>query len=246
MRSTPARSIPQAITLALLPLLLVAVGVVPAHADTGLTGACPDTSEVGEFPDTTGSVHAEAISCLAGWGITTGHDDGTFRPREAVTRGQLATFLHRLVGMSHQTLDTDGFNFVDVPDDHPHYEAIATLAGTGVVNGIDDRHFAPDRPVTRGQMAALLMRVHILVFDADLPMAAQTQLTDIEGTTHVTSIRHLVATGITTGYDDGTFRPSNSVTRDQMASFLARHLDVLVALDEVAAPDTDESSDTDE
>ena len=48
-----------------------------------------------DVPD--GSTHAEGIVWAAGRGLIEGYDDGTFRPGEPVTRGQLATILHRQV-----------------------------------------------------------------------------------------------------------------------------------------------------
>lgn len=47
------------------------------------------------FSDVAGNVHAEAIAAVAEAGITTGFPDGTFRPNDPVTRGQMATFLFR-------------------------------------------------------------------------------------------------------------------------------------------------------
>ena len=48
--------------------------------------------------------------------------------------------------------------------------------------------------------------------------------TDIAGTTHETAIQSLAEANITTGYPDGTFRPQQTVTRAQMATFLTNAL----------------------
>jgi hypothetical protein len=49
------------------------------------------------FADTAGSVHGDAINRVAAAGIITGYADGTFRADHTVTRGQMATFLMRVV-----------------------------------------------------------------------------------------------------------------------------------------------------
>jgi hypothetical protein len=50
------------------------------------------------FDDVAGTTHEQAIAAVAAAGITTGFPDGTFRPGDAVTRGQMATFLFRALG----------------------------------------------------------------------------------------------------------------------------------------------------
>ena len=53
----------------------------------------PATSEFGDV--STSSAHYQAITWLTAEGITTGYRDGTFRPHQPVTRGEVAAFLHR-------------------------------------------------------------------------------------------------------------------------------------------------------
>ena len=59
----------------------------------------PPASSAG-FRDTAGDPHERAIDSVAAAGITTGYGDGTYRPREAVPRGQMATFLARALGIA--------------------------------------------------------------------------------------------------------------------------------------------------
>ena len=55
-----------------------------------------------ELPeDVKGTVHEDAIAGLLGNGIARGFNDGTFRPADAVNRGQMATFIITALGLDH-------------------------------------------------------------------------------------------------------------------------------------------------
>jgi hypothetical protein len=112
------------------------------------------------FTDTGTSVHAANIDALAAAGITKGCNPPTnnhFCPTQAVTRGQMAAFLVRALGLNG---DLDGSRFVD--DDGSVFELdIERLAGAGITKGCNpptNDHFCPTQAVTRGQMAAFLYR----------------------------------------------------------------------------------------
>ncbi len=104
------------------------------------------------FDDVVGTTPAAAIAAVAEAGITTGFPDGTFRPGDAVTRGQMAAFLTR--GLD---LPPGSATFGDVTGT-THEAAIAAVAEAGITTGFPDGTFRPGRPVNRGQMAAFLFR----------------------------------------------------------------------------------------
>ena len=114
-----------------------------------------------EFGDDDGSIFETDIARLATAGITRGcnpPDNDRFCPDDAVTRGQMAAFLHRALDAT--TTSGESADFVD--DDESIYQAdIAWLSGTGITRGCnppDNDRFCPDDAVTRGQMAAFLYR----------------------------------------------------------------------------------------
>ena len=98
---------------------------------------------------------------------------------------------------------------------------IAWLSATGITLGCDDAGtlFCPQSGVRRGQMASFLVRA------LDLPPGPDA-FGDDNGTTHEDAINALAASGITEGCTSSTFCPDEEVTRGQMASFLARALDL--------------------
>lgn len=117
----------------------------------GLDG--PAVTDV--FADTAGTTHATGIAALAAAGVADGFTDGTFRPSAAITRGQVAMLLARVLDVDMQTAET-GSSFADISGraDAP---AIAVLHEQGLVAGFADGTFRPDLPMTRAQFASLLV-----------------------------------------------------------------------------------------
>lgn len=109
--------------------------------------------------------------------------------------------------------------FVDVDQQGPHARAIGWLADRGVTRGCDVLRFCPDRPVTRGQMAAFLHR-----FVPDLPVVTEpTGFEDVSpGEPFSADVAWLLGTGLTRGCDETRFCPDQVVSRGQMAAFLYR------------------------
>ena len=163
------------------------------------------------------------IEMLVASEITTGYDDGTFRPNANVTRMAMAAFLYR--GLELEDADVEKPTFSDVPIDHPFFTEIEALAASGITTGYDDGTFRPSANVTRQAMAAFLVRGLDLEEDYDVP--AEPTFSDVSlDHPFITEIELLAASGITTGYDDGTFRPSDNVTRMAMSAFLVRGLEL--------------------
>lgn len=106
------------------------------------------------FADDDGSPHEAAIERVAAAGITQGCGAGRFCPARPVTRGQMASFLTRALGLQGGSV----VRFEDVAARSPHAGAIEALADTGITAGYGDRTFRPQQPVTRAQMASFLAR----------------------------------------------------------------------------------------
>lgn len=86
--------------------------------------------------------------------IIGGYDDGTFRPGNNMTRGQLSKVV---VLSARWPLDTTGGpHFTDVPTSSPFYAYVETAYHRGVISGYADRTFRPNNSITRGQTAKVL------------------------------------------------------------------------------------------
>lgn len=186
----------------------------------GAEGKCIDS-----FTDDNDSTFESDIEWLAAEEITKGCNPPTndlFCPDDFVTRGQMAAFLHR--ALDDVLSPTQSVEFVD--DDGNTFEGdIEWLGGTGVTKGCNpptNNQFCPDDFVTRGQMAAFLVRALGYTDDGGGDL-----FTDDDGNTFETDIDKLATAGVTKGCNPPTnteYCPDDFVTRGQMAAFLHRAL----------------------
>jgi peptidoglycan-N-acetylglucosamine deacetylase len=114
--------------------------------------------------------------------------------------------------------------FRDVPVDHPHQHAILCAARRGVVGGRTATTFAPGASLTREQAASMLHR-SLTANGHDLSSVGTVGFSDLGTSTHRRNVEQLAATGIIEGRTDGTFRPTDPIRREQMASMLVRLLE---------------------
>lgn len=113
-------------------------------------------------------------------------------------------------------------SFNDVTQDWA-VEAIKSLASRNVINGVGDDNFDPENVVTRAQFVKMITAM----FDV-MDYSAVGTFTDVANDAwyapYVATAQKL---GITLGYEDGTFRPDASITREEMCAMLYRAADVL-------------------
>jgi hypothetical protein len=195
----------------------------------GVTYACPsESTPPSAFTDIGSTVHAASVRCVAWWDIARGTSDTTFAPNGRVTRAQMASFVARLLEQSGRPLpETPPDAFTD-DDGSVHERAIDQLAAIGVVKGRGGTTYAPSADVTRAEMATFLVRAHDLVAEAPLVAGADRFLDD-DTSVHEPNIDKAAGAGLAAGNSAVTFAPSSPVLRGQMATFLARTLDLFVA-----------------
>jgi hypothetical protein len=108
------------------------------------------------FTDVSGE-HRQRIDQLAAVGIVEGRDGGTYAPEEPVRRDQMASYIARtLEEVTGDTLPTADVFADEIHEAHDGN--VRKLAAVGVVQGVDDGLYGPDRNVTRAQMASFLAR----------------------------------------------------------------------------------------
>ena len=100
---------------------------------------------------------------------------------------------------------------------------IAWVAAQGITLGCGNGQYCPTQNVTRDQMASFIGRA------LSLPAATTDYFPDDAGSVHEADINRLAAAGISNGCGGGLYCPGAAVTRDQMASFLARALSLPAA-----------------
>lgn len=104
---------------------------------------------------------AKYIQAVSDAGIISGYPDGTFRPKETVTRGEMALFLQRAYNLQPSTHVK--FKDVTVNGTSAAY-AISALIAKNITSGYPDGTFRPNAPVERGE-AAILMAKTVILFD---------------------------------------------------------------------------------
>lgn len=151
--------------------------------------------------------------------ITTGYADGTFRPRNRITREAMAAFMYRFAGEPHVDLPSKS-PFPDVPTNHDFYKPIVWLSKQGITEGYDDGTYRPKNQISREAMAAFLYRY---AGKPEVNPPKRSPFDDLPvGHEFYKEIVWLSQAGITTGYDDGTFKPLNRISREATAAFLYR------------------------
>ena len=166
-----------------------------------------------------------------------GYKDGTIRPNNNITRAEVATIFFRLLtDESREYYWKETNDFKDIPDTYWACPAISTLTNAGILKGFEDGNFRPNEPVTRAQMAAIIARFANL-------SEGTVSFTDIEGHWAQKSIELAAGNGWINGYEDGTFRPNEKITRAATMAMINRVLDRHVENVEDLLPDMNVWSD---
>jgi spore germination protein YaaH len=152
-----------------------------------------------------------------GWvnGIT----PSSYLPDGSLTRAQAAVMLVRALKLPAETGSAADFS-----DTAGHWaqSEIETARNYGIIDGVGDNRFDPDSPVTREQMAVMLYN---MMDSVKTGQTAVPTFSDVAADTNSWSYDAIEAVsqkGIYTGYEDGSFRPRESLTRAQMAAILER------------------------
>jgi hypothetical protein len=212
----------------------------PAATDTPTPGptstACPI-----QFSDVpVGSTFYQFIRCLACRGIINGYPDGTFKPNNNVTRGQLSKIVSNSAGFSDPATQM----FEDVPPGSTFFDYIGRLASRGYINGYpcggagepcvppgNLPYFRPNANATRGQISKIVSNAA----GFQDPVSGQTFQDVPPGSTFYEFIERLAGRGVMSGYPCGSvptepcvppenrpyFRPNNNATRGQTSKIVA-------------------------
>jgi spore germination protein YaaH len=170
----------------------------------------------------------DAIQAIdKGWMV--GVSPRQFAPDQPLTRAQAATIMARSLGSTlGTTLQISAPNaiFNDVSTDHWAYSSITSLVEKGIITGIGNNLFAPDAPITREQMSVLLTRALKL----ETSPVSHLNFSDVEmNRWSYSAIAALSANRVIYGYNDGSFRPMERISRAEMAAILYRMQDQLVS-----------------
>jgi hypothetical protein len=190
--------------------------VVRATAGDGRTADLMDLTLFATFIDVEPTrFFAPGVYFLREKGLTTGTLPGLFEPMDEVTRGQMATFLHRF-------MDLPPFDepapFVDLVAGSFYEDAVNWLHEAGITTGTSPTTFEPDEFVTRGQMATFLWRMC-----GEPEPGEPSEFDDVPaGAFYERAVAWMAHLGITTGVLPTRFAPLDQIRRGEMATFLHR------------------------
>jgi len=146
-----------------------------------------------------------------------GYPDQTFRPKNSVTRAEVATMFAKILKLN---LDYPGDQkFADVNPDTWYYSYVQAIRRTGLFVGDDSGNFRPDEPITRAEMATVFgkfwqyLKTPVLRDSVDI--------VDVDGSHWASSYIYMMYNaGIVTGFEDGTYRPNDPTLREQVVGMI--------------------------
>lgn len=150
-----------------------------------------------------------------------GYKDGYVRPNRNISRAEVATIFFRLLtDDAREKYWSSTNNYSDVKDTDWCNNAISTLSNMGILKGYEDGTFHPNAPVTRTEFAVIAARFSDGAADdyatfSDVP-------NDYWATKEIAKAAKL---GWIKGYTDGTFRPTNNITRAEVMTLVNRVLE---------------------
>lgn len=170
-----------------------------------------------------GSWYYDDVAYVYDTGLMTGLTATAFGPNLSTTRGMIVTILWR---MENEPVAKHGCPFADVRRGSYYEQAIAWASENGIVTGFDASTFAPDRAITREQLAAILFR-----FAAYRGMDAVTLRENLSSFQDqaaisayaVSALNWAVGEGLMQGTGD-KLEPTGSATRAQVAAMLRRFI----------------------
>ena len=151
-----------------------------------------------------------------------GYEDGTVHPLHNISRAEVSAIFFRLLDGEIRDGNLTASNpFVDVQEGDWYNTSVSTMARLGILKGRTGDCFAPDAPITRAEFAAICAR-----FDTS-GISGGSNFTDISDHWAQGEIARAAALGWIKGYEDGTFRPENYITRAEAMTMINRMLNRL-------------------
>ncbi len=164
--------------------------------------------------DIAGHWAEDGIRGLFAKGAVSGYPDGTFKPDANITRAEFITVLSKAFDLKPR----DGKVFADTGG-HWARDTISTAVHYGIVNGYDAGAFGPDDPVTREQMAVMVVNALQLPLEAGvISFRDGNDISDWARAAVAAAVRQ----GLINGYPDNTVRPRDNSTRAEAVAIIVK------------------------
>ena len=149
----------------------------------------------------------------------TGVSEDKIAPKAALTRAQLAAILSRAMKTGAGDVSVLD-NFTDADKNAWYASAMAKAVELNILYGDGDSIY-PDRPVTRQELFAILVRAFAVTGGDESTLASYNDAGSISSWAKA-AISAMIAQGYASGYEDKTLRPTQQVTREEFAQLLYR------------------------
>lgn len=170
----------------------------------------PDTSV--QFNDIDGHWAAANIKEMVALGAISGYPDGRFAPDQSISRAEFVTVLVN----AFQLESVVEKSFTDT-ENHWAKAAIATAYNYDIINGYSDSSFGPDDPITREQMAVMIIKAAKLAATGETAgFVDSNQISPWA----VGAVNTAYYNQLMSGYPDQTFRPANHASRAEAVSVI--------------------------
>ncbi|MNW44272.1 Cellulosome-anchoring protein precursor [compost metagenome] len=180
----------------------------------GITWAAEPTSS-----DITGHWAEKDLSEWINSGYLSGYEDGTYRPNDTISRGELMALINRAFTLK----ETANITFSDLKESNWAYEQAAIAVQAGYVTGYEDGTIRAGNKISREEAASMIAKLLSLKLDIENSLEQFSDTTDIAEWSKP-AVSALLSQGIIKGYPDGSYRPKGSITRAESVIALARAL----------------------
>ena len=148
-----------------------------------------------------------------------GYPDGMVYPQKNITRAEVATIFFRLLkDETREANMTKSNSYNDMKDGAWYTCAVSTLSKMGIIKGYEDGSFKPDASISRAEFAAIAAR-----FDPDGDKTPAT-FSDVSSHWAKDEISIAANHGWIKGYEDGSFKPDQKITRAETMTLVNRVL----------------------
>lgn len=155
-----------------------------------------------------------------------GYPEGDVRPENNITREEVATIFFRLLtDKSRAEYWKQTNDYGDVADERWSNNAVSTMTNSEGVFGYEDGTFRPSNAITRAEFSAIAAR-----FDSG-EYKGENKFSDIDGHWAAEEINRAAERGWISGYEDGTFRPNQYITRAEAMTLINKILERIVEPD---------------
>ena len=199
---------------------LLALCIVFSLVPTALAEKADDFTDVSRS-----DWYYQFVDYVTSKGYFNGVADKTFAPADNMTRAMFVTVLFRFHGAKG---DSSQSAFVDVAPGEWYTAAINWAAANKIVDGVGNGKFAPNDPITRAQMCAMIERYLALykkAWKVTLPETGSVSVMVDENAIPayaLAAVKQCQRHGLVNGFEDGTFRPNELSTRAQVAAVIYR------------------------